>query len=190
MAHCAIGLVQKDITTLTVDAIVNAANRGLSWGGGVCGAIHRAAGSGLREECSRLGGCPVGDAKATGAHRIKQAKAIIHAVGPSISGRVRDDDRQKLARCYLRALDVARRNRLRSVAFPCISTGKYGYPSDEAAEIAIRTVRQWLREDDNDAQMKIIVFCVFQDKDLRVYRRLLPKYLPDYLEEDDAWSED
>jgi O-acetyl-ADP-ribose deacetylase (regulator of RNase III) len=152
-------IIVADITTLAVDAIVNAANRGLLGGGGVDGAIHRAAGPGLREECARLGGCDTGSAKITGGHRLK-ARHIIHAVGPVWSGGGHDED-ALLAGCYRTALDLAAQARLGSIAFPAISTGVYGFPADRAARIAVGTVASELSAAPRGLAQ--IIFCCFSE---------------------------
>jgi O-acetyl-ADP-ribose deacetylase (regulator of RNase III) len=132
--------VSGDITKLHVDAIVNAANSSLLGGGGVDGAIHRAAGPELLEACRKLRGCATGDAKATPGFRLP-AKWVFHAVGPVWNGGA-DDEEELLAGCYRRCLELAREHNVRSIAFPAISTGVFGFPSDRAAKIAIRTVRE------------------------------------------------
>ena len=146
-----------DITTLDVDAIVNAANRTLLGGGGVDGAIHRAAGSQLRAECEKLGGCETGAAKITRGYRLP-AKHIIHAVGPVWRGGDAGED-ELLASCYRTALDLAAAHRLASIAFPAISTGIYGFPPDRAARIAVGTVAAELAASREGVAR--VVFCCF-----------------------------
>ena len=157
-----------DITKLDVDAIVNAANKSLLGGGGVDGAIHRAAGRQLLEECRTLHGCQTGEAKITKGYNLP-ARHVIHTVGPVYSGIASDS--VNLSNCYKNSLDIARGNDLHSVAFPSISTGVYGYPMDKAADVAISTVRKWL-EDNSDYDMEI-TFCTFGDKATKVYEERL-----------------
>jgi O-acetyl-ADP-ribose deacetylase (regulator of RNase III) len=157
--------VQGDITREQVDAVVNAANSSLLGGGGVDGAIHRAAGPELREACRPLGGCPTGDAKATPGFRLP-ARWVIHTVGPVWAGGGRGEA-ERLASCYRRALEVADELGARSVAFPAISTGIYGYPAEEAAAIAVSTLRE------TPTQVELARLVAFDDGTLALYRRLL-----------------
>ncbi|WP_027897363.1 O-acetyl-ADP-ribose deacetylase [Zestomonas thermotolerans] len=159
--------LQADITCLQVDAIVNAANESLLGGGGVDGAIHRAAGPGLLEECRRLGGCPTGEACITAGYRLP-ARHVIHTVGPVWRGG-RHGEAELLAACYRNSLQLAARHGLHSLAFPCISTGIYGYPVEEAAQIAVTTVREAL----HGSALREVLFCCFSATDLAIYRRLL-----------------
>ena len=161
-------VVVANITTLEVDAIVNAANKTLLGGGGVDGAIHRAAGKELLAACRELGGCETGDAKATPGFRLP-ARWVIHAVGPVWSGD-RDEKARLLASCYRRSLEEAERVGARSVAFPAISTGVYRYPADAAAEVAVGTVAAVLEGKD---AIEAVVFCCFSDESARHHRRAL-----------------
>jgi O-acetyl-ADP-ribose deacetylase len=161
--------VHGDITSLTVDVIVNAANTTLLGGGGVDGSIHRAAGPDLLEECRRLGGCPTGEARITGGHRLP-ARWIIHTVGPVWKGGNRGEA-QLLASCYEQSLRLATAHKLRSIAFPAISTGAYSYPLEEASAIAISSVRQVISE--GDCFEEVIIFCCYSREDFALYKRLL-----------------
>ena len=170
-----ISLIRTDITKLEVDAIVNAANEALLGGGGVDGAIHRAAGPGLLEECEKLDGCDTGSAKITGAYRLP-SKKVIHAVGP-VYGRTKREGMHTtlLQGCYTTSLDLAVENECRSIAFSALSTGVYGYPSDEAAEAAIGAVKGWLDGDEERAgRMERIIFCSFMEKDEKAYEEYIP----------------
>lgn len=161
-----------DITLLDVDAVVNAANSTLLGGGGVDGAIHGAAGPDLLEECRRLGGCPAGEARITGAYRLRAGR-IIHTVGPIWHGGSRGE-RALLRSCYQRSLQLAAEHKLGSIAFPCISTGAFGFPLEEAAPIAIKAVSDFIQGNDT---LETVIFCCFSAGDLACYSRLL-RYPP------------
>jgi O-acetyl-ADP-ribose deacetylase (regulator of RNase III) len=167
-----IELRQGDITTLSVDAIVNAANQSLLGGGGVDGAIHRAAGPQLLAECRALGGCPTGEARLTKGYRLP-AKFVIHTVGPVYHGQPRDS--QLLAQCYRNSLRLAQEHRLSSIAFPAISCGVYGYPIDQACKIAVDTVTHFLQTDES---IKQVIFILFSDSDYRVYDHYIKLSMP------------
>lgn len=163
-----IQLVQGDITRLDVDVIVNAANNELLPGGGVCGAIHRAAGPALAEACRQIGYCETGHAVLTSGGNLK-ARYVVHAVGPVWQG---GNNREEvlLAGAYRNSLRLAATHQLRSVAFPNISTGIYGYPKEEAAQVAVRTVKEFLAQ--NEFPEKVI-FCCFDEENMKIYQKLL-----------------
>ncbi len=167
-----IEIVQGDITTLNVDAIVNAANRSLLGGGGVDGAIHRAAGPELLQACQSLGGCETGDARITKGYNLP-AKWVIHTVGP-IYGQANGREADLLAACYRKSLELAHSHAVKSIAFPSISTGIYGYPIAEASNVAIKTVKSAVTE--GNSGLDRIIFVTFSERDyltyLKVYQRL------------------
>lgn len=162
-----IKLFKGDITTLNVDAIVNAANSSLLGGSGVDGAIHRAAGRELLEECRTLKGCNTGDAKITKGYKLP-AKYVIHTVGP-VWHNGKSGEPEKLASCYLKSLETAVENGIKTIAFPNISTGVYGYPKKEAAETAIQTVISFLEKNDEIEQ---VIFCVFDEENFKIYNNI------------------
>lgn len=167
-----IALHHGDITKLPVDAIVNAANKSLLGGGGVDGAIHRAAGPGLRAECRTLDGCETGSTKVTDAYSLP-CKKVLHTVGPVYDIINPDRSKRALRSCYQTSLQAAVENNLKSVAFSAISTGVYGYPSSDACAVACDTVKRFLDSEDGKKLDKI-VFVTFEDKDARAYKRTLP----------------
>ncbi|GAB5578024.1 ADP-ribose glycohydrolase MACROD1 [Prionailurus iriomotensis] len=193
-----ISLFRGDITKLEVDAIVNAANSSLLGGGGVDGCIHRAAGPLLTDECRTLQNCETGKAKITGGYRLpakggQGEKAdgrletpasltpsppadVIHTVGPIVHGEPSASQAAELRSCYLSSLDLLLEHRLRSAAFPCISTGVFGYPSEAAAEVVLAALREWLEQHKDKVDRLII--CVFLEKDESIYMQRLPHYFP------------
>lgn len=161
-------LIKGDITGVEVEAIVNAANNSLLGGGGVDGAIHKAAGSGLLNECKTLNGCETGQAKITGGYNLL-AKYVIHTVGPVWKGGYSDEPAQ-LASCYKTCIDIANKRKIRSIAFPSISTGAYGFPKELAATIAVKETKRLLRKNSFPEE---VVFVTFSDADHEIYRKIL-----------------
>ncbi|WP_101309327.1 O-acetyl-ADP-ribose deacetylase [Labilibaculum manganireducens] len=162
-------LIEKsDLTKLHVDAIVNAANESLLGGGGVDGAIHRAAGPELLQECKKLNGCPTGEAKITKAYHLP-AKHVIHTVGPIWKGG-NCNEKQLLKNCYKNSIRLAENLNLESIAFPNISTGVYGFPKKDAAEIAIKTIQEEAKQ---LKSIRKIIFCIFDDENFNIYQNLL-----------------
>ncbi len=176
VGKCRLSLRQGDITTVAVDAIVNAANSGLRGGGGVDGAIHRAGGPTIMEECRRIGGCPTGEARITTAGRLP-ARYVIHAVGPIWSGGGRREA-ELLASAYRYSLRLAEDHGLRSIAFPSISTGAYGYPVAEAARVALRTVLDYCRQ--GTGSVNEIAFVLYTADTMRAYEDALAGLAPAY----------
>ena len=164
-------LVTGDITKQETDAVVNAANDRLAPGGGVAGAIHRAAGSGLWEECKKLGGCATGEAKITSGHNLP-APWIIHTVGPVYSGST--DDPEKLAECYRNSLETAKQQGLKSISFPALSTGAFGYPVEDAARVALQTVAEFLKSDN---YLDLVRFVLFDSNSMQVHEKVLREQL-------------
>ncbi|XP_048061366.1 ADP-ribose glycohydrolase MACROD2 isoform X14 [Megalobrama amblycephala] len=199
-----VSLYRGDITILEVDAIVNAANSSLLGGGGVDGCIHRAAGHLLFEECHSLNGCDTGKAKITcgydlpakyAQHEARDAFCfiadVIHTVGPIARGNVGQSQKDDLASCYNNSLQLMKDNNLRSVAFPCISTGIYGFPNEPAAEIALKTVHDWIEA--NQKKIDRVIFCVFLETDYEIYKRKMSDFFSpdndDHKKEEDARME-
>uniref|UniRef100_A0AC34GQW9 Macro domain-containing protein n=1 Tax=Panagrolaimus sp. ES5 TaxID=591445 RepID=A0AC34GQW9_9BILA len=166
-------VIADDITKLKVDAIVNAAKQSLLGGGGVDGAIHYASGPKLREECRKLNGCKTGEAKITKAYNIETVKAIIHTVGPIIYDEVTEENQEKLYDCYKNSLIVAAEHDMRSIAFPAISTGIYGYPKYDAAVIATQAVKDFLEDEKLSEKIDEVIFCVFGEEDEEIYKELI-----------------
>ncbi|XP_068267077.1 ADP-ribose glycohydrolase MACROD2 isoform X2 [Nyctibius grandis] len=170
-----VSLYRGDITLLEVDAIVNAANSSLLGGGGVDGCIHRAAGPCLVAECRNLSGCETGQAKITCGYDLP-AKYVIHTVGPIARGHLTDTHKENLANCYKSSLKLAKENNIRSIAFPCISTGIYGFPNEPAAVIALNTTKEWLTK--NHDEVDRIIFCVFLEVDYKIFKKKMGEFFP------------
>ncbi|XP_074434540.1 ADP-ribose glycohydrolase MACROD2 isoform X6 [Larus michahellis] len=170
-----VSLYRGDITLLEVDAIVNAANSSLLGGGGVDGCIHRAAGPCLVAECRNLSGCETGQAKITCGYDLP-AKYVIHTVGPIARGHLTDAHKENLANCYKSSLKLAKENNVRSIAFPCISTGIYGFPNEPAAVIALNTIKEWLSKNHNEVDR--IIFCVFLEVDYKIFKKKMGEFFP------------
>ncbi|HHX87744.1 MAG TPA: O-acetyl-ADP-ribose deacetylase [Firmicutes bacterium] len=165
-------LTVGDITKQDTEAIVNAANKQLAPGGGVAGAIHRAAGPGLWEECKKLGGCETGQAKITSGHNLP-AKYVIHTVGPVYQGI--PDDPVLLRSCYRNSLKLARDNSIKSISFPAISAGIFGYPIAKAAKVSLEAVHDFLLL---NSEVKLVRFVLFKSADFEVYRQALERFIP------------
>ncbi|KAM4831385.1 ADP-ribose glycohydrolase MACROD2 [Urocitellus parryii] len=180
-----VSLYRGDITLLEIDAIVNAANASLLGGGGVDGCIHRAAGPCLLAECRNLNGCETGHAKITCGYDLP-AKYVIHTVGPIARGHINGSHKEDLANCYKSSLKLVKENNLRSVAFPCISTGIYGFPNEPAALIALGTIKEWLTK--NHHEVDRIIICVFLEVDFKIYKKKMSEFFPvdDTNEEEDV----
>lgn len=164
-----IKVLNESVVFMDVDCIVNAANSFLSGGGGVDGAIHNAAGEGLYDACSKIGHCDVGDAVITPGFNLK-AKYIIHTVGPMFMHFDKESNEKLLGKCYISSLNLAKDNNIKSIAFPCISTGAYGYPLKEATPVAINAVKQWLT--DNGDYNLDIYFCCFTQEEYNEYKKI------------------
>lgn len=162
-----IKIIKGDITKIKADAIVNAANKTLLGGGGVDGAIHRAAGTRLLEECKKLGGCETGEAKITKGYNLP-AKYVIHTIGPVWQGGGEGEE-EKLANCYKNSFKLAVENNIRSIAFPSISTGVYGFPIEKTAPIALREVKNFLEKNKN---IKEVILVLFSETDFQIYQNL------------------
>ena len=167
VGQCTIELVQGDITEQETEAVVNAANKRLAPGGGVAGAIHRAAGPGLWDECKRLNGCKTGEAKITGGHDLK-AEFVIHTVGPVYSGTEKDEVR--LRNSYRNSLRVAVENDIESISFPALSTGAFGYPVKEASEIAFDEIKKFLEEEQTPETVRMVLY---SDGDFQTHKEAL-----------------
>lgn len=165
-------LAEGDITLQDTEAIVNAANSRLAGGGGVDGAIHRAGGPEIMEECKRIGGCPTGEARITTGGRLK-ARYVIHAVGPVYRGGTKNEP-ELLSSCYRNSLEIAKEQGIKTISFPSISTGAYGYPMEDAARIAIKTVIDYLK---GDTGIRLVRFVLFGQEAYKTYEKVLMEYL-------------
>lgn len=168
--------IKGDITKLSVDVIVNAANKKLCGGGGVDGAIHRAAGRELLEECKKLNGCETGEVKATKAYNLVNVKAIYHTVGPIVKGPLRDIDKELLSKCYYNSLILATKEGYHSIAFPSISTGVYGFPFEESVHVVLGTIKNFLSNYNKDSSLSSIIICCFSEDDKNSYLKAFNNY--------------
>ncbi|KAF2034197.1 A1pp-domain-containing protein [Setomelanomma holmii] len=183
-----ISVIRQDITTLVVDAIVNAANNSLLGGGGVDGAIHRAAGPELLDECETLDGCETGSAKITEGYELP-SKKVIHAVGPIYWKEGRSASAELLAGCYRTSLELAVEHGCKSIAFSALSTGIYGYPSGEASLVALETVRKFIDKEETATKLDRVIFCNFLQKDEDAYFENIPTFFPPVEDEDESAKE-
>ncbi|KAK3687985.1 hypothetical protein B0T22DRAFT_376783 [Podospora appendiculata] len=183
-----IGYIRSDITKMRVDAIVNAAKQSLLGGGGIDGVIHRNAGPDLVKECRTLGGCPTGSAKITDAYQLP-CKKVIHTVGPIYSPSSHAACEEKLASCYATSLAVAAANGCRTIVFPCVSTGIYGYYSELAAPVALSAIRKFLVQDTAHRIDKVVI-CTFEQKDVIAYNKFIPYYFPPQPEDTPSQKKD
>uniref|UniRef100_A0AC35TUG6 Macro domain-containing protein n=1 Tax=Rhabditophanes sp. KR3021 TaxID=114890 RepID=A0AC35TUG6_9BILA len=180
MVSAVVKIIQGDITKLKVDVIVNAAQKTLLGGGGVDGAIHKAAGRELVKECGTLNGCLTGEVKKTQAYKIVDVKAIFHTVAPIVRGQLQDKHKVKLVECYENSLKLADENRYETIAFPSLGTGYYGFPFEESVPLVLGIVKKYL-DSHPQTWLKTIYICVFSDNDLKAYQKMYPAYFPKHV---------